>query len=129
MVSKTTRYDKPITEYPNVQAAIGKMTILYETARACIYRSLEHMRSGRADSHFDMTFSIAKYVVADHGKALIDIAMRIVGGRGYLEESRYSRDLADFSALITGAGTQDLLEVNLGVITTNDVLMRERTAK
>ena len=126
-VDRVVRYDRPLTEFPNVQSAIGRMTIRYESARACVYNALEHMVSERAHASFDLTYSIAKYIVAENGKEVIDTAMRLVGGKGYLESSHYSRDLADFSALITGAGTQDLLEINIGALKTSEVLVRKRS--
>ena len=110
----TVRYEQPLTEFANVQAALGRMLVLVETARAVTHRALE--RASHADAHFDPIHSVAKYTVVEASIELSTIAMRLLGGAGYVRANGYERHFRDFLGLISGAGTQDILEIDLGVM-------------
>ena len=112
---QTVRYEEPLTDFKNVQAALGRMHISIETARSTVYRALEQARQGKSDPLFDPLHSIAKYHVTEQAVQLSLTALRLMGGIGYLKEHSYERYLRDFTGLIAGAGTQDILEVDLGI--------------
>lgn len=112
----TIRYGQPLTEMQNVQAGIGRMTITIETCRAILFRALQQADQGLGDPLFDLLASSAKHHITEQAIELILRATRLVGGQGYLKESSYERYLRDFTGLIPGAGAQDLLEINLGVL-------------
>jgi alkylation response protein AidB-like acyl-CoA dehydrogenase len=90
------------------------MYINVEASRAFIYRALRQASRGETDPVFDPLTSAAKYFVVEQAIDTITIALRLVGGRGYLKKNSYERSLRDFMGLISGAGAQDLLQIGLG---------------
>lgn len=115
-LSETFRYGAPLVEMQNVQGALGRQYIAIETSRAMLHRALS-MLGGHADG-FDITFdpivSAAKHEITNRGMELGISALRLLGGRGYLRgpAERFVRDTA---ALLAAAGTQDVLEIDLGL--------------
>jgi alkylation response protein AidB-like acyl-CoA dehydrogenase len=113
-VSATVRYGEPLTEMKNVQATLGRMYVAIEASRATLYRALRHMAGGEGDPIFDPTVSAAKYFVAEQVQYVLDQAFRVLGGYAYYGDLHFGRYLRDFAGLVAAAGTQDILETNLG---------------
>lgn len=114
-LSQTVRYRRPLTEWPNVQAALGRMFVAVETSRQAIYRALEALRDGRADPSWDPVISVAKYYTTERALDVGRAAMHLLGGQAYLSQHRFERFLRDITGMIAGAGAQDILEVDLGM--------------
>jgi alkylation response protein AidB-like acyl-CoA dehydrogenase len=108
------RYGQPVAEFQNVQATLGRMYIDLEASRAIVYRALHRASLGITDPEFDPLTSAAKHFVAERAIGTATTALRLLGSRGYLAQNPYERYLRDFTGLIPGAGSQDLLEINLG---------------
>jgi alkylation response protein AidB-like acyl-CoA dehydrogenase len=115
-VTSTVRYGQPLADMQNVQATIGRMYAAIEASRAVLHSALRRVAGGDADLLFDPVVSAAKYVVAEQVRYVLDQAFRIMGGQAYYGDPRYGRYQRDFAGLIAAAGTQDVLEVNLGAI-------------
>ncbi|MGW1005906.1 acyl-CoA dehydrogenase family protein [Streptomyces sp. NPDC002520] len=113
-VTSTVRYGQPLSEMTNVQATLGRMYIAIEASRATLYRALQRMVDGEADPVFDAGVSAAKYFVAEQVQYVLDQAFRVLGGHAYYGDLHFGRYLRDFAGLVAAAGTQDILEVNLG---------------
>lgn len=112
----TVRFGMPLTEMQNVQAALGRQFIAIESSRAMLYRALTRL-AGYEDGYdplFDPLLSAAKHYICDQGLELATSALRLLGGRAYLK-SRVERFLRDSCGLLAGGGTQDVLEIDLGV--------------
>lgn len=116
-LSTTVRYGEPLTEMKNVQATLGRMYVAIEASRATLYRALRHMVDGEGDPVFDPTVSAAKYFVAQQVQYVLDQAFRVLGGHAYYGDLDFGRYLRDFVGLEAAAGTQDILETNLGAAT------------
>jgi len=116
-LSDTIRYERPLTAMQHVQAQIGRMYAIVETTRSMVYRALEH----QADPFWDPLGSLAKLYAVDQGIALVHIAQRLLGGNAYVQGNHYERYLRDFCGFIPGGGSQDTIEVDLGIaaISTN----------
>lgn len=110
----TVRYGQPVAEFQNVQATLGRLYIDLEASRAIVYRALHRASLGITDPEFDPLTSAAKHFVAERAIATAATALRLLGSRGYLAQNPYERYMRDFTGLIPGAGSQDLLEINLG---------------
>jgi alkylation response protein AidB-like acyl-CoA dehydrogenase len=110
----TERYGQSVTEFQNVQATLGRLYIDLEASRAIVYRALCRASLGSTDPEFDPLTSAAKHFVAERAIAMATTALRLLGGRGYLVQNSHERYFRDFTGLIPGAGSQDLLEINLG---------------
>lgn len=114
-LSQTRRYGVPLTEMQNVQAALGRQFVAIESSRAILHRGLSVL-SGHEDGldpSFDPVISAAKHEIANHGVEIALSALRLLGGRGYLR-GRAERFLRDSCSLLAAAGTQDVLEIDLG---------------
>lgn len=114
-LQRTIRYDRPLAEMQHVQAVVGRMAILLETAKTMSAVALERLAEGKHDRHWDAGISSAKYVVSD---ACIEIAravLQVTGGAGYSARDGFERVVRDHLALIAGAGSQDTLQVDLGI--------------
>lgn len=122
---RKVRFDHPVIQRQNVQASLGRMVLAIESARAMIYRALEAMVQGHADRHWDPLVSAAKCNAAEQAHLLMTLALRLLGGEGFMDErmGRYQRDFAGF---FTANGTSDLLEIDLGLHALQQLELRSR---
>ncbi|MGI5239290.1 acyl-CoA dehydrogenase family protein [Dactylosporangium sp. CA-139066] len=125
-VTSTVRYGEPLSEMKNVQATLGRMYAAIEASRATLYRALERMARGEGDPIFDPVVSAAKYFVTEQVRFVLDGAFRVLGGHAYYGDLHFGRYLRDFAGLVAAAGTQDVLEVNLGVAAVTRLRRRTR---
>jgi alkylation response protein AidB-like acyl-CoA dehydrogenase len=110
------RQDEPLAERPNVQAAVGRMVIAVETSRAVLYRAAERVASGQGDPLFDPLVSTAKHAAVTGVRSVLEEALHVLGGHFYYGDPYFGTCLRDFAGLVAVAGTQDLLEINLGAL-------------
>lgn len=115
-LSHTSRYGAPLVEMQNVQRALGLQHISIESSRAVLHRALSVLggHTGGLDKTFDPIISAAKHEITDRSVELGISALRLLGGHGYLR-GRAERHLRDTCALLAAAGTQDVLEIDLGL--------------
>ena len=115
-LSATFRYGMPLIEMQNVQAAVGRQYIAVEGSRAILHRALSRLagHEGRIDPEFDPVISAAKHEITNRGIELAISSLRLLGGRGYLRGPA-ERFLRDTCSLLAAGGTQDVLEIDLGV--------------
>jgi alkylation response protein AidB-like acyl-CoA dehydrogenase len=114
----TVRHGGPVTELPNVQAAIGRMHIAVETTRAVVASTLARVADGVVDPVFDIGISAAKHFATEQALLLVTQAFRVLGGHAYYGDPHYGIFLQDCVALLCAAGTQELIEVNIGALVT-----------
>lgn len=115
-LSTTIRQGASLADLPNVQGALGRMQIAVEGARALLYRAADLACEGHVDPLFDPMVSAAKHVAARAARTVLDEAQRVLGGHFYYGDPYFGTCLHDFAGLMTVAGTQDLLEINLGAL-------------
>ncbi|MEG3630828.1 acyl-CoA dehydrogenase family protein [Streptomyces poriticola] len=115
-LNQTVRQGAPLAEMPNVQARVGRMYVALESARAVLYQALIRMDEGSVDPVFDPSISVAKYLVTEKVNFVVDCAFRLMGGYSYYGDRRFGQALRDFKGGMLAAGTQDLLEINLGAL-------------
>jgi alkylation response protein AidB-like acyl-CoA dehydrogenase len=113
-LAATCRYGVPLTDFPNVQAALGRQVVVVQTAQATLHQALSALDSGAADAAFDSCVSACKHAVTEAAVDLGISALRLLGGRGYLR-GRAERFLRDACSMLSAAGAQDVLEVSLGL--------------
>lgn len=112
----TVRHDQPVTELPNVQAAVGRMYIAVESVKAMVHETLAKVAADEVDPLFDPSISAAKHLATEQALYVADQAFRILGGHGYYGDPFYGRYLRDCVGLLCAAGTQEILEINLGAL-------------
>ena len=131
-LSSKVRYQLPLTEMQTVQAAMGRMYTAVSTSRLVVNHALERTTCGQHDPMWDSPTVMSKYYVVEQALELCRTAQYVVGGTAVFSGSIYERCMRDFHCLILTAGTQAILETDLGIIAINDIerkIRRNRTNK
>ncbi len=115
-LSGTVRHGRPLTSMQMVQARLGKMQMSVHVSKTLIDRVLFELDQGTTNQHFDELVSTVKHQVTEHAIAVALEALGLMGGRGYARSTPVERYLRDFCGLLAGAGAQDILQVNLGLL-------------
>ncbi|MGY0234156.1 acyl-CoA dehydrogenase family protein [Longispora urticae] len=110
----SVRYGEPVAELKNVQASLGRMFVAIESARVMLYHALGRVAAGNTEPVFDPIVSAAKYFAIEQIRFVLERALAVLGGHGYYGTTHLGRYMRDFAGLTLAAGTQDILEVNLG---------------
>jgi alkylation response protein AidB-like acyl-CoA dehydrogenase len=113
-LATTVRYGETVADLKNVQASLGRMYVALESARAMLYHALGRVADGRAEPVFDPVVAAAKYFAVEQIRFVLERALALLGGHGFYGTPHLGRYMRDFAGLTLVAGTQDILEVNLG---------------
>lgn len=106
------QFGKPIGSFQMVQAMLAEMYVLVETMRAFTYRTLaaaaplEVGGGGRGDIHM-LTAASVMYA-AESCHAVLDKAVQVHGGVGYIWESEINRLYRSIKLMEIGAGTTEV---------------------
>lgn len=106
------QFGKPIASFQMVQSMLAEMYVLVETTRAFTYRtlaaasSLEIGGGGRGDIHKLTAACVMQAADAVH--AVLDRAVQIFGGMGYMWDSEINRLYRSIKLLEIGAGTTEV---------------------
>ena len=106
------QFGKPIGSFQMVQSMLAEMYVAVETMRTFTYRTLaaaaplEIGGGGRGDIHM-LTAASVMYA-ADSCHAVLDKAVQIHGGSGYIWESEINRLYRSVKLMEIGAGTTEV---------------------
>jgi isovaleryl-CoA dehydrogenase len=106
------QFGKPIGSFQMVQSMLADMYVLLETMRTFTYRTLaaaavvEKGEGGRGDIH-KLTAASVMYA-ADSCHAILDKAVQIHGGSGYIWQSEINRLYRSIKLMEIGAGTTEV---------------------
>ncbi len=106
------QFGKPIGSFQMVQSMLAEMYVLVETMRTFTYRvlsasgDLEVGSGGRGDIH-KLTAASVMYG-ADTVHKVLDLAVQVHGGSGYIWESEINRLFRSTKILEIGAGTTEV---------------------
>ena len=106
------QFGKPIGSFQMVQSMLADMYVLVETMRTFTYRTLAEASvleiggGGRGDIHM-LTAASVMYA-ADSVHAVLDKAVQIHGGSGYIWESEINRLYRSIKLMEIGAGTTEV---------------------
>ncbi|SEO42483.1 isovaleryl-CoA dehydrogenase [Salinihabitans flavidus] len=106
------QFGKPIGSFQMVQSMLAEMYVLVETMRTFTYRvlaaaaDLEVGSGGRGDIH-KLTAASVMYA-ADTVHKVLDLAVQVHGGTGYIWESEINRLFRSTKLLEIGAGTTEV---------------------
>lgn len=98
--SERQQFGKPIQQFQNTQFTLADMATELSAARTLLYTASEKVTHGSADK--TQYAAMAKRFATDTGSAVVDRALQIHGGYGYLMDypiERYWRDLRVHSIL------------------------------
>ena len=111
-VKDRKQFGQPIAEFQNTQFTLADMATDLEAARALLYLAAAKVTSGAPDK---TRFSaMAKRLATDNGSAVVDRALQMFGGYGYLRDypiERFWRDLRVHRIL---EGTNEVMRMIIG---------------
>jgi short-chain 2-methylacyl-CoA dehydrogenase len=99
------QFGKPIARFQAVQFALADMATEIEAARGLVYRSAWVKDQGR---EFAKEAAIAKLYTGELSKRVVDKALQLHGGYGFMDEYPISRLYRDQNVLEIGEGTNEV---------------------
>jgi alkylation response protein AidB-like acyl-CoA dehydrogenase len=106
------QFGKPIADFQNTQFTLADMATDLEAARALLYLAAVKVSENAADK--TRFAAMAKRLATDSGSAIVDRALQLHGGYGYLRDypiERFWRDLRVHSIL---EGTNQVMRMIVG---------------
>lgn len=107
-----TQFGRPVAEFQNTQFTLADMATDLEAARALLYLAAVKVTENAPDK---TRFSaMAKRLATDNGSSIVDRALQLHGGYGYLQDypiERFWRDLRVHSIL---EGTNQIMRMVVG---------------
>ncbi|TYR33557.1 isovaleryl-CoA dehydrogenase [Mesorhizobium microcysteis] len=106
------QFGKPIGSFQMVQSMLAEMYVLVEAMRSFTYRTLaaaaplEIGEGGRGDIHMMTAASVMHAAESVH--AVLDKAVQVHGGTGYIWESEINRLYRSIKLMEIGAGTTEV---------------------
>jgi alkylation response protein AidB-like acyl-CoA dehydrogenase len=103
------QFGKPIADFQNTQFVLADMATELEAARALLYLAAAKVTAGAPDK--TKFAAMAKRLATDTGSAVVDRALQLHGGYGYLQDypvERFFRDLRVHRIL---EGTNEIMRV------------------
>jgi short-chain 2-methylacyl-CoA dehydrogenase len=99
------QFGKPIAKFQAVQFALADMATEIEAGRALVYRAAWLKDQGR---EFALAAAQAKLYTGELSNRVVNAALQLHGGYGYMEESAISRFYRDQKILEIGEGTNEV---------------------
>ncbi len=106
------QFGKPIADFQNTQFMLADMATELEAARALLYIAAAKVTANAPDK--TMFAAMAKRLATDTGSSVVDRALQLHGGYGYLQDypiERFWRDLRVHSIL---EGTNQVMRMIVG---------------
>lgn len=106
------QFDAPIASFQLVQSKLAEMYVALETARTFLHRVLTecetvpHEAAGRGEIH--KLSAAALFQAARAGSFVLDEALQIHGGYGYMRDTEINRLYRTGKAMEIAAGTQEI---------------------
>ncbi|PZQ56107.1 MAG: acyl-CoA dehydrogenase [Novosphingobium pentaromativorans] len=111
-VKDRRQFDQPIAEFQNTQFRLAEMAAELEAARALLYVAAAKVTAGAPDK--TRFAAMAKMMASDTGSSVVDRALQLFGGYGYLRDypiERFWRDLRVHRIL---EGTNEVMRMIIG---------------
>ncbi|MET0137167.1 MAG: acyl-CoA dehydrogenase family protein, partial [Sphingobium sp.] len=111
-VKDRSQFGRPIADFQNTQFTLADMATDLEASRALLYLAAAKVTEGAPDkSRFS---AMAKRLASDKGSEIVDKALQMLGGYGYLRDypiERFWRDLRVHRIL---EGTNEVMRMIVG---------------
>ncbi|MBT0668595.1 acyl-CoA dehydrogenase family protein [Novosphingobium profundi] len=111
-VKERRQFDQPLAEFQNTQFRLADMAAELEAARALLYLAASKVTAGSPDK--TRFAAMAKMIASDTGSSVVDRALQLFGGYGYLRDypiERFWRDLRVHRIL---EGTNEVMRMIIG---------------
>ena len=120
-----TQFGKPIGTFQMVQSLIAEMYVDVETTRAFTYHGLakaQELEAGGRSGDVHMATAAAVMHAADAVHRVLDRAVQVHGGIGYIWESEINRLYRSIKLLEIGAGTTEVRKMIIAGELLKDIL-------
>ncbi len=112
-------FGKPLEKFQVLRHKLAQMAISVEACRSFSYRAVsEFIEKGPEAA---LIISMAKAFVGDQSFKIINEALQIHGGWGYMEDYGVARALRDTRLLSVGAGTTEIMHEIISKVIIDDV--------
>ncbi|HEY0960197.1 MAG TPA: acyl-CoA dehydrogenase family protein [Novosphingobium sp.] len=111
-VKDRSQFGKPIADFQNTQFTLADMATDLEASRALLYLAAVKVTAGAPDK--TRFAAMAKRLASDNGSQIVDKALQMFGGYGYLRDypiERFWRDLRVHRIL---EGTNEIMRMIVG---------------
>ena len=111
-VKERSQFGQPIAEFQNTQFTLAEMATDLEAARALLYLAAAKVTANAPDK--TRFAAMAKRLASDNGSEIVDRALQLFGGYGYLKDypiERFWRDLRVHRIL---EGTNEIMNMIVG---------------
>ena len=111
-VKDRNQFGRPIADFQNTQFTLADMATDLEAARALLYLAAAKVTAGAPDK--TRFAAMAKRLASDNGSQIVDQALQLFGGYGYLKDypiERFWRDLRVHRIL---EGTSEIMRMIVG---------------
>ncbi len=111
-VKDRSQFGQPIAEFQNTQFTLAEMATDLEAARALLYLAAAKVTNNAPDK--TLFAAMAKRLASDSGSDIVDRALQMFGGYGYLRDypiERFWRDLRVHRIL---EGTNEIMNMIIG---------------
>ena len=99
-------FGAPLTGLQSVRHRLAVMTVELESARLMTYRAAQRLGAGHPQA--PRSVAMAKYHAALAAGRIVDAAVQIFGGSGYIEDSALARHYRDVRVLRIGGGADEI---------------------
>ncbi len=106
-------YTRPMSHFPSVQFLVAEMEVRIQASRAILWKAAHELGHGPATTARELAAALtAKYVATENAVAIVDRAMSVTGGSGYLRRSPLERLYRDVrGAKVHPPSHYDALEI------------------
>jgi alkylation response protein AidB-like acyl-CoA dehydrogenase len=111
-VSERQAFGAPLTSLQTIRHKLGVMELEVDAARLMVHQAATRLDSNHPDAL--KTVAQAKYLAAVVANKVVDDAVQLFGGAGYLEETGIAMHYRDARILRIGGGTD---EIQLEILT------------
>ncbi len=112
-------FGRPIANFQVIRHKMAKMAISNEACRSFAYRAVqEFIENGPAAIKI---ISMAKAFICDETFNVVNEALQIHGGWGYMEDYGIARALRDVRLMTVGAGTTEVMHEIISKMVIDDV--------
>lgn len=111
-VKDRSQFGKPVADFQNTQFTLADMATDLEASRALLYLAAAKVTAGAPDK--TRFAAMAKRLASDNGSQIVDKALQMFGGYGYLRDypiERFWRDLRVHRIL---EGTNEIMRMIVG---------------
>jgi acyl-CoA dehydrogenase len=111
-VKDRSQFGKPVADFQNTQFTLADMATDLEASRALLYLAAAKVTAGAPDK--TRFAAMAKRLASDNGSMIVDKALQMFGGYGYLRDypiERFWRDLRVHRIL---EGTNEIMRMIVG---------------